>query len=191
MKVLFLDIDGVLNSTAYRTEKLLNDRDYSVLIEPQKVANLRKIVDVTGAQIVLSSSWNKFWDYDPVDNAGKRINNALTAYGLRIMDKTPWSRDSSRGEQIDAWLRANNHVEQYVILDDNDYCWNCRHRAHWVKTDSAIGLDEAAVAKAINVLRGSLIPVQQERRESNLQRMTKTFRLLCGFVKRMLRYFLA
>ena len=125
MKVLFLDIDGVLNSTAYRTEKLLNDRDYSVLIEPQKVANLRKIVDVTGAQIVLSSSWNKFWDYDPVDNAGKRINNALTAYGLRIMDKTPWSRDSSRGEQIDAWLRANNHVEQYVILDDNDYCWNC------------------------------------------------------------------
>ena len=181
MKILFLDIDGVLNSSAYRTNKLLEEKDYSVLIEPEKVEMLRRIVDATEAQIVLSSSWNKFWDFNPVDNAGKRINDALAACGLRIMDKTPWIRDSTRSQQIDAWLQNKQYIEQYAILDDNDHAWSFRHQSHWVQTDGVIGLDETTVIQAISVLHGNLIPIKQAPKKNLSQRIISTINRLLGF----------
>ena len=49
-KVIFLDIDGVLNDEG-------DEREKGVVIEPYFVQNLFQIVDKTGAEIILSSSW--------------------------------------------------------------------------------------------------------------------------------------
>lgn len=159
--IIFLDIDGVLNDREFRL-KGLKERNYSVLIDPNRVVLLKEIIDSTGAKIILSSSWNKFWDYNPVDCAGKQINEALSAHGLRVEGKTPWIRDSTRNEEIEAWLREHSGVSSYVILDDNEHAWSKKLRSHWVKTDSDTGLNAETVATAIAVLRGNLLPVPKE-----------------------------
>ena len=51
-KILFLDIDGVLNTGSH-----LSQDKYGDGFNPKAVANLAKIVDATGADIVISSSW--------------------------------------------------------------------------------------------------------------------------------------
>jgi hypothetical protein len=50
-KIVFLDVDGVLHSIFARTESQLFRRDC--------LQRLKKIIEGTGAKIVLSSSWRK------------------------------------------------------------------------------------------------------------------------------------
>ena len=61
-KYIFLDIDGVLNS-----EEMLNHKPFPKCrgmmgIEKSKVKRLKQIVEATGAEIVLTSSWKKSFD---------------------------------------------------------------------------------------------------------------------------------
>ena len=58
MKVIFLDVDGVLNSQQL-FEKCEDDQLISV--DEDNIKNLKTIVDATGAKIVLSSSWRYGW----------------------------------------------------------------------------------------------------------------------------------
>ena len=53
MKVIFLDVDGVLNS-----QQLFEKSEDAQLIsvDEENIKNLKKIVDATGAKIVLSST---------------------------------------------------------------------------------------------------------------------------------------
>ncbi len=55
MKVLFLDIDGVVNNK--RTKK--NFEGFTA-IDPAMAALVQRIVQNTGCEIVLSSSWRLF-----------------------------------------------------------------------------------------------------------------------------------
>ena len=50
-KIVFLDVDGVLHSIFARTE--------SQLFRSDCLKRLKKIIEQTGAKIVLSSSWRK------------------------------------------------------------------------------------------------------------------------------------
>ena len=61
-KVLFLDIDGVLNTKWWYTQMDRNTHKdkYGYAFDPNAVANLKKIIDETGADIVISSSWKCF-----------------------------------------------------------------------------------------------------------------------------------
>ena len=57
-KVIFLDIDGVLNTSRWHNQvesSKLQD-EYGYLFDPVAVANLAKIIEETGADIVISSS---------------------------------------------------------------------------------------------------------------------------------------
>lgn len=168
--LVFLDIDGVLNDSQFRM-KGLHRRDYSVLIDPEKVALLKKIVEETGAGIVLSSSWCKFWEIDPVDSAGKRINATLAEYGLAVSAKIPQIRDATRSQEIEVFLQNHPYVVNYVILDDNDHCWSHRLRSHWVHMDGAVGLNDETVSLAIDVLRGNLIPIPKKTLWQKIKRV--------------------
>ena len=93
MKVLFLDIDGVLNSSnwfEYMQYCIKNDMYNKVLnfveindehikrklsmIDDRAIANLNRIVEETGCKVVLSSSWRSSREYD----------NALTEYIFKL-----------------------------------------------------------------------------------------------------------
>jgi len=119
MKVIMLDIDGVLNGDYYEPcTKLVYAMD------PEKLALLKQIVDRTGAEIVLSSSWRQR------EAAVEDIKKELVDAGLpRLIGCTPdltealatlgWPNSMGylRGPTILAWLKSRP-VEAYVVLDD-------------------------------------------------------------------------
>lgn len=106
MKVLFVDIDGVLNNLHF----LIKKGRFSE-IDGKKLFLLKEIVDKTGAEIVLTSSWRN----DP------SLDLLFADVGLTIYDRTK-DKKGQRGEEIDDWL-SSHEVENYVILDDecSDY----------------------------------------------------------------------
>ena len=63
MKIIFLDIDGVLNAFNDFDEMFLEFQltgVKKVVIDINKVLRLKEIIDKTGAKIVLISSWKKY-----------------------------------------------------------------------------------------------------------------------------------
>ena len=153
MKVIFLDIDGVLNSHAY--ERVRREEDGN--IDESRMLLLKRLVEETGARIVLSSTWRKHWEADPTlcDAIGRELNALFGKYGLTIYDKTPLIPSVDRAEEIRCYLRAHEgEFEAFVILDDTFLGWLELSPYH-VKTDFRIkrGLEESHVEKAIAILK--------------------------------------
>ena len=149
MKVIFLDFDGVLNSSKY----LLNSEAYSVAIDPSRMVLLKQIVDAANAKIVLSTSWREHWSKDLMhcDSTGVLINSIFSEYGLQVYDKTPELHER-RETEIKSWLDIHPEVKNFVVLDDSllsaDYL-----NGHFIKTSNYFdGLDETDVQKAIDIL---------------------------------------
>lgn len=121
MKVLFLDIDGVLNwdGTTERCGRYLG-------IDPAMVARFNRIIDAhPDVKIVISSTWRRCdMPLDAYKNFDELIAY-LKSQGLRgdIIGKTPFKMGYiARGEEIKMWFRGEGKalgVEQYVILDDD------------------------------------------------------------------------
>lgn len=123
MKVIFLDIDGVLNDEntfIHRNHVFLTTGTILPEIDEKFVARLADIVNTTGAKIVLSSSWRTGWS--PIDSecksSRKQINEILRKYGLSIIDKTIFLKSGSRQDEIKEWLSRHPEVESFIILDD-------------------------------------------------------------------------
>lgn len=148
--VIFLDIDGVLNSVIYDRERAQTDGN----IDVSRLPLLKRILDAADAQVVLSSSWRKHWDRNPAirDRIGQELDSTFLQAGIVIADKTPAA--DSRREEIALWLSAHPQVANYVILDDTFGGWGDLAE-HVVKTDSRIGrgLQERHVEAAIRILR--------------------------------------
>ena len=115
MKIIFLDFDGVLNSDRY----VRDCGNYGVALDGEKMKLLKKIVDSTGARIVLTTSWKEHWDKDEskCDYSGKTINSIFARYGLEIYDKTPVIKPD-REDEIRKWLEEHPETENFVVLDD-------------------------------------------------------------------------
>lgn len=155
MKVIFLDIDGVLNSEKYYTEHL--DDMMENPVDRECVSRLSRIVKATNARIVLSSSWRTGWSKEPeqMDELCQTLVEILAEYQLEIYDKTCILNNSERGQEIRLWLKnAPERVESFVILDDNDFHWKkYRLLKKWIQTDfSAGGLQDQDVEKAVKLL---------------------------------------
>ncbi len=65
MKVIFLDIDGVLNSDDY-IDIAKNSQAIERHIDIDKVKLLKKAIDETGAKTVLTYSWRNSKDIGPL-----------------------------------------------------------------------------------------------------------------------------
>ena len=110
MKIIFLDIDGVLNSDEYFDKiKNLNINGIENDIDVSKIVLLKKSLDETGAKIVLTSSWR-------YTRKAQELKQLLLSYGI-IVDCTPFI-DNERGIEIKKWLQEHNDVQDFVILDD-------------------------------------------------------------------------
>ncbi len=90
MKIIFLDIDGVLNSKSWN-ENHKEEIKRGVLIDEDKVKLLKEILIKTGAVVVLHSGW-KFWfdnDIKPTRKESKFLAEIFGKYGIEIYDVTP------------------------------------------------------------------------------------------------------
>jgi hypothetical protein len=119
MKVIFLDVDGVLNCIHSKSRCC----GY-IGIDNDKVKRLRKIVEATGAKIVLTSTWKLHWIRDlhlkdEQDESGNYLDRKLRRENLFIMDKTTEEKNiAHRGEGIYNYLQHHN-VENWIVLDDD------------------------------------------------------------------------
>ena len=104
MRVIFLDIDGVLN-----TCKTVERWRGCIGIDAALARRFAKLQDVTGAGVVLTSTWRLSRNW----KSTMRKNGVVG-----IFDKTPDLPGRKRGEEIEAWITAHSDVAVYAILDD-------------------------------------------------------------------------
>lgn len=151
MKIIFLDIDGVLNY--WGCKSLLHG---ILFVDDKKLKLLKQIVDATDAKIVLSSTW-RFGSYPETYNsiAEQDYNNLkekLTEYGFTIFDCTPLSKSGYRGIEIAEWLEVHKDydIESFIVLDDD--CDMKPVGSRLIQTSFTKGLCENHVQKAIKML---------------------------------------
>ena len=112
MKVLFLDVDGVLNShrsaIAYGAMPWAHELPDVSKFDHVAVGLIRGIAIASGAFIVLSSAWRTCSNWGMLGPALR----------LPIMDRTPRLL-GPRGKEIAAWLADHPAVTQYAIVDDD------------------------------------------------------------------------
>lgn len=129
--VIFLDIDGVLNSKKYCTEMFektrqckLEDLKPNSLIremDPEIIKRVAKLASDTDSSVVLSSSWKHMWN-DSVSNGFAKADMQLMfeTFGLHVEDQcTPCARSGSRPVEIKMFLDAHKEVKHWVSLDDD------------------------------------------------------------------------
>ena len=153
MKYIFLDCDGVLNNKRY-IEKCYRKNGhkpmsmYCVPFDPYNLKNLAKLVRKTKANIVLTSTWRLDKEHIAV------LKARLAEYGLRIYDMTD-NINMIRGAEITEWLKQHRDIENYVVIDDEEYnLSNFIDNKHLVIVDSKYGLTFGDRIKAIEKLRG-------------------------------------
>ena len=158
-KVIFLDFDGVLN-TKYWDRNATIDR-YGYAFDPNAVANLKKILDETGADIVISSSWKsmgltnlrKMWEDRKLPGHVIDVTpNSMGDEFLLHADLDNGDLLSIRGQEIKEWLMLHeNGISHYAILDDmNDVLHE--QQPHFVWIDPEVGITEGNAAQAIMIL---------------------------------------
>lgn len=125
MKVIFLDIDGVLN-TEETYDRLYKNKGfigiYDIEIDKFRLAYLKQIIDETDAKIVLSSSFRFFFTKEnhkivPTNLKSKKLYDMFLNYGIEIYDTTP-VKNFSREEEIKNWLSNRHDIENFIIIDD-------------------------------------------------------------------------
>lgn len=142
MKIIFLDIDGVLNSTrsclAYNGFPWPGNVDLDDDVDWHKFDDvainlMRVLVEDSGAKVVLSSTWRHHTNL-------KQLSNR---FGFEIIDKTGSESDNPRGDRIKDWLANHLEVTHYVIIDD-DTDMLPSQMEHFVQTmqTRGFGIDE-------------------------------------------------
>lgn len=142
MKVLFLDIDGVVNK-----QENFNPANGRTLypIDRYCAFLVGRIQIQTDCEVVLSSSWRHHPD------AIKEVEKNI----VKILDITP-TISSMRGDEINLWFTSEKHgskynVERYAILDDDSDFYDDQPL---FKTTFKEGLTDEITKKVIDHLNG-------------------------------------
>ncbi len=156
VKIIFLDVDGVLNCTS--TPDKINT---FTGIEDKKVLLLKKIVKKSKALIVLISTWKLNWYVTPSrkseqDELANYLDEKLAKAGLRALGKIndDWV---DRGEGILDYIsrleKKKIHVDNFIILDDGRFDYKASHLTpNLIQTSPKTGLTEKHVKRAVEHL---------------------------------------
>lgn len=153
MKLIFLDIDGVLvNRASFRLPRTQCE-GYTAThctAHPSCVEQLNRIVAATGARIVISSVWRCF--------GIKTMRELFKHWGVnaKIVGRTPEYRDRQRGDEISARLTLHAGMrwshEPFAIIDDDADMDGLSE--HLVQTTFEPGLTEGDADRVIAMLNG-------------------------------------
>lgn len=163
MYVVFLDVDGVLNSYPYNERQEINGEHNE--ISDYHLQRLAEIVKPFNAKIVLSSTWKTLRDFDNPD-AKKMWNylvDSLARYNMEIYDITPTVK-GKRPLEIKTWLESQENCREihWVSIED-DFSEKEYEKYgildHYVRTvyfcykEEEGGLQPYHVQKAIEILK--------------------------------------
>ena len=135
MKVIFLDIDGVLNTNSDR--EISND----------KLKLLSELVSKTGADVVLSSSWRNWWNNPKTNIPGSFITNWKNQFLDNNISITLITElECPKNISIEKFI-IQHDVKRYVVLDDEPI-----DIANLVQTNGDEGLTQSDCLKAAQFL---------------------------------------
>lgn len=144
-RIIFLDIDGVLNHQKYYTsidweKRKTNHDEFGEYFCPISSKILNKVIDETQAKIVISSTWR----HDGLERMQAMWKSRKMSG--EVIDITPTSERRFRGLEIEDWLDSRkfshifwdkelqkqkmieSNIENYIIIDDDsDMTYNQRN----------------------------------------------------------------
>ena len=126
MKVIFLDVDGVLNTEECQdvpeqgqegSEDFLYDKSTIIPLLKRCLDNLESILRETGAKVVVTSTWRLFPDMLAF------LTSTLSPLGPEVIvgvtrDRGAHPIGPGRGEEVRQWLQENKACTKFVVLDD-------------------------------------------------------------------------
>jgi hypothetical protein len=167
MKIIFLDIDGVLNGHEWFPGS------QSTGIKKESVDQLNRILKDTEAKLVISSAWRYLIHNGAMNKRGFEI--MLRTHGLivhEVYDVTIKDEDTPgynkddmsqwiRGEQIKIWLQKHPEIETFVVLDDIEIKIP-EIEGRFIKTKEKIGLTKIEADQAIKILNSKKHSAKEE-----------------------------
>ena len=161
-KIIFLDIDGVLNSNFWNDSHQREISD-GTLIDKDKVILLGGLVKNTGAKIVLHSGW-RFWfddNIEPLRTESAKLTEMFLECSMKIFDITPDYATEDikkmkkfsliKANEILSWLELHEGVKKWIVIDDLDL-HNELILQHQIKTNQTVGLTKQDIEKAEKML---------------------------------------
>lgn len=134
MKIIFLDIDGVLNKS---------DKDS---IDQELLSILKTIIKETNAKIVLSSTRRLYKDSKAI------VKKTLGKKDIKILSCTPKVGDSkNRSLEIKEWLKKHSNIKNYAIIDNRKDA-GFYMQDNFFKTDPKVGLTYEIAEKIVDHL---------------------------------------
>jgi len=166
MKVIFLDIDGVLNYESFMLHPELHSGEHPVTsveyaaeeIAPSCIRALKILVEQTDAKIIISSTWRHGRS---IQTLGRILHEA--GFDGEVIGKIDYQKDS-REAKILRWIE-NSHtffglpeIESFVILDDEPSRFPVmQHLPSFISIDPKAGLvyrQAQCAAEVLNTSKG-------------------------------------
>lgn len=159
-KIIFLDIDGVLNVIAQGRD------EFGAIFHKHFEDNLSWIIEQTGAKIVITSSWRidglkrmqEMWKKRGL--AGEVIGITPNEFTLVKRGLFRFYDQICRGHEIQQWIDDHN-VKCYCIIDDDDdmipsqmknFVKTSNNKDHPDCVDIGYGLTKKCAEKAVEIL---------------------------------------
>ena len=138
MKYIFLDIDGVLNSSS----------DKEIVFNMMEVNKLKMFINFAlevDANVVITSSRRIYTE------EVKMIKSALSSCNVDVLSNERIYKH--RGKEIE-WYISQNKIEDFVIFDDNDDLISSNPLLvdHFIFVDCIVGLTKEDIIKAKKIL---------------------------------------
>ena len=156
MKIIFLDVDGVLNNQIF-PQSFGSPAEFSKYkdtvgypkceVVPNLIKLLNHVTDSTGAKIVVSSTWRNN------DKGLEGVKELCKLWGItgEVIDTTP-ALSSCRGLEIKQFIEdCEEEIEDYIILDD-DSDFLLKQGRHFFQCDNYYGISPNVAYRAIRYL---------------------------------------
>jgi hypothetical protein len=164
MRILFLDIDGVLNHNTFYEDRQakIKSGDWDIEypkseLDPDCVRMIIEFCKDYDVKVVISSTWRN-------GRSIEKFNELFAEYGegMEVIDRTPsyHTKGWVRGNEILWWMEDNEKLigcryhqyHDYVILDDDSdmLYWQ---RDNFILVDRFVGITPQTIFKMKQMLR--------------------------------------
>ena len=146
MKIIFIDIDGVLNS-AYGVGPYISD------MEIEKVELLDRLIKESESSGIVITSDRRCSEVDLYNKI-----EAFNKYNINVLGITRYPNEEddedNRGKQIIDYLSSShNEIDKIVILDDNDDGISSYFDNEFVLVNRLYGFNKEIYDKALKILK--------------------------------------
>ena len=146
MKLIFLDIDGVLNSTTGK-------EPYESDMEVEKLKLLKKLIDDSGSSGVVITSDRRYSKVDMEDKTEAFDQFEIFVVG-EIRRPNQDDLEDNWGKQFMDYLSSSKEdIDRIVILDDNDDGISNFFEEEFILVNRFFGLNNSVYQKALEILK--------------------------------------